>query len=196
MKLCLSIALLIVVLRNVSAEGENVCTADDQVCVAAGVKIAKGANTVGKPPEVSFNECKDRSDQCINFMNHGECDKNPGWMIVNCPAACNACHLRDPKIRCARENLNISTEPIYKPGDMNAMFSSIYDKYNDRYGVTVVKTDPWVVEFDHFLNDDEVDALITTAAGELLLGCLVSIACGICMYCYENGWELTVSVLK
>ena len=23
---------------------------------------------------------------------------SPGWMIVNCPVSCNACHLRDPNV--------------------------------------------------------------------------------------------------
>jgi hypothetical protein len=36
-----------------------------------------------------------------------------GWMIMFCPASCNACELRDPKIRCDRQRLNISTEVGY-----------------------------------------------------------------------------------
>ena len=36
-----------------------------------------------------------------------------GWMIMFCPASCNACELRDPKIRCDRQRLNISTEVDY-----------------------------------------------------------------------------------
>lgn len=55
-----------------------------------------------------------------------------GWMIVNCPKSCNACHLLDPKVRCDRKHLNISTEPSMRPGDMEYVFSNMYDKYHHR----------------------------------------------------------------
>jgi hypothetical protein len=56
----------------------------------------------------------------------------------------------------------MSTDPIYRPGDMQDMFSSIYDRFNDRYNITVHSTEPWVVTFDNFISDDEVHALLTT----------------------------------
>ena len=31
---------------------------------------------------------------------HGEGDRNPGWMIVNCPRSCDQCEMLDPKKRC------------------------------------------------------------------------------------------------
>jgi hypothetical protein len=86
-------------------------------------------------------------------------------MTVNCPIACNACHLLDPKVRCDRNHLNISAEPIYKPGDMQAMFEGIYDNFHEKYGVNIVSTDPWVVIFDNFVDDDEAAALIETVSG-------------------------------
>ena len=168
MKFPVSLGLLLVSFLSVVAEETGVCNADEETCkvrAESTVKIAKGANVHGVPPEVSFSDCNDRSEQCVGFQQHGECDKNPGWMIVNCPKSCNACELRDPKIRCSRTNLNISTEPIYQVDDMNAMFSNIALEFGDRYGVTVVSSDPWVVTMDDFLNDDEVNALITTVAG-------------------------------
>lgn len=61
-----------------------------------------GANTEGRPPEVSFANCVDRHHNCAVFERQGECHKNPGWMIVNCAKSCNACHLRDAKVRCQR----------------------------------------------------------------------------------------------
>lgn len=130
------------------------------------ITVRIGANSAGKPPTVSFTSCNDRSDQCRGFADDGECDRNPGWMIINCPKSCNACHLRDPKLRCDRNFLNISTDPIYAPGDMNDMFSAIEHMYGDRYGVTVLSRDPWVVTFDNFLTDAEADALISTVEGQ------------------------------
>ncbi|KAJ1397272.1 hypothetical protein B484DRAFT_484205 [Ochromonadaceae sp. CCMP2298] len=77
---------------------------------------------------------------------------------------CNACHLRDSKVRCNRNTLNISADPTYAPGAMGSMFSSIESRFAETYDVTVVSRDPWVVTFDNFLSDDEVSALITTVA--------------------------------
>lgn len=83
-------------------------------------------------------------------------------MIINCPKSCNACHLRDPKVRCDRAALNMSTTPIYAPGDMDKMFENIQTKFGSRYGVNVISTAPWVVTFDNFLSDKEIKALIKT----------------------------------
>lgn len=47
-------------------------------------------------------------------------------------------------LRCPRHKLNMSTEPIYKPGDMHNMFSSIVERFQDRYTVNVLSEDPWV----------------------------------------------------
>ena len=87
-------------------------------------------------------------------------------MIINCPRSCdrhnNACALRDPQLRCSRTALNISTEPIYKPGDMHNMFSSIQSRFGDRYEINVLSESPWVVTFDNFLTDAEIHAIIST----------------------------------
>jgi len=73
--------------------------------------------------------------------------------------------LLDPKVRCDRKNLNISTDPTYKPGDMLDMFESIVPNFGSRYGVTVHSTDPYIVTFDNFLTDEESDALVSTVEG-------------------------------
>ena len=144
---------------------DNHCSASDDQCQLNDVKKPKGANELGKPPDVSVNDCNDRSERCVRFAEVGDCTKNPGWMIVNCPVSCNACHLRDAKIRCSREALNISTVPIYAPGDMNDMFSNIERDFGDRYNITVMSTDPWVVVLDNFVSEEEINALITTVEG-------------------------------
>ena len=96
------------------------------------MSVPKFANSEGKPRE-AVRDCLDRHDECVGFEERGECDINPGWMIINCPKSCdkhnNACALRDPNLRCSRSALGINTEPVYKPGDMNDMFSSIKTRY-------------------------------------------------------------------
>ena len=145
------------------AENGNECTNPSSPPQA--VKIAKGSNEQGKPPEVDPSACEDRVSACPGYGNAGECERNPGWMIVNCPHTCKACHLRDYKARCGRQFLNISTEPIYKPGDMHNMFASIVDRFSDRYEVNVVSESPWVITLDNFLTVEETDALVSTVEG-------------------------------
>ncbi len=85
------------------------------------------------------------------------------WMIMNCPSSCNACHIRDPKIRCDRKKLNMTLEPAYQPGDLNAMFSSIVDRFGSQYGVQIHSTDPWVVTFENFLTPKEASSMVKMA---------------------------------
>ena len=83
-------------------------------------------------------------------------------MHVHSPRSCDACHLRDHRVRCPREALNMTNIPSYLPGDMNKMFSNIVENFGSVYDVNVLSTDPWVVTFDNFLTDSEAVALIQT----------------------------------
>jgi hypothetical protein len=166
--------LLVLVGVSISIQ-QQTCDATTGVCAAAdqataqvadteqsASKLPKGANAEGKPLEVDPTVCADRHDVCLHYASHGECTKNPGWMIVNCASSCKACHLRDPKVRCNRANLNMSTSPAYAPGQMHTMFESITDRFSDRYGINILSTDPWVVTFDNFLSDQEIDSMLST----------------------------------
>lgn len=127
--------------------------------------IPKGANSEGKPRE-AVKDCIDRHTECVQFQRNGECLKNPGWMIVNCPRSCdhitNACTLRDPKIRCNRQNLNISTDPIYRPGDLDKMFRAVSQRFGKKYSIKVLSESPWVVLFENFISEEEGKALVST----------------------------------
>lgn len=138
------------------------CDPNDTFCKASKIRelIPKGSNAQGTPRKIKKNECVDRHNQCNIWKNNNECNINPGWMIVNCPKSCNKCELLDPKIRCNRNKLNISDSPIYKPFDMYNMFRNIKSKFNERYGVTVLSEDPFVVTFDNFVTNAEADILI------------------------------------
>jgi prolyl 4-hydroxylase len=86
-------------------------------------------------------------------------------MIVNCPASCRACHLLDPKTRCDRNFLNISVDPIFQPGEMDVMFRSIPSLFGHLYEVEVLSESPWVVVLHNFVNDDEIEAILQSVAG-------------------------------
>jgi hypothetical protein len=133
--------------------------------VETNVKIAKGSNEGGKPPEAKLGNCKDRyPKECNLYAKEGECEKNPGWMIVNCPASCRSCHLLDPKKRCDRNFLNISSDPIYERGDMDRMFRSIPKAFGHLYDIEVVSQSPHIVVFHNFLADEEIDAILETVS--------------------------------
>jgi prolyl 4-hydroxylase len=149
---------------NPTAKSDEVCPPGDKIC-EMNAKLPSFANADGTPRQAE-KECADRHEQCKGFHQQGECDKNPGWMIVNCPASCNACHLRDPKVRCPRHVLNMTQEPAYQPGDMNAMFESIVEKFGSRYEINVLSRDPWIVTLDDFVSPDEARALITATGGK------------------------------
>lgn len=117
---------------------------------------AKTLSEIGDP-------CADRYPRrCMSLAERGECSKNPGWMIVNCPTACKSCELLDPKKRCAFDRLNISAEHIWAPGDLNAMFERILDDHQV-YAPTVLSRPPegpWLIHFENFLTDEEAEKLI------------------------------------
>ena len=118
----------------------------------------------GKPLEATA-ECVDRYDECQGFVDAGECSNNPGWMIINCARSCDACDLRDPKIRCTHAFMNVSDQPTFRPGDMESMFKRIISDYSEKYDVKILSRSPWVVTFENFLSDEEVSALLETVDG-------------------------------
>jgi len=99
-------------------------------------------------------------------------------MRTNCAPACSTCDLLDIRHRCPIEPGN---EPIWKPGDLNALMESIVDdadgsgdfaKFNpqalsrpnkkqDGTSVPGVENDgPWVVLLQNFLTPEEADRLV------------------------------------
>ena len=145
--------LMVAVIFAVATGQEVVCQADG-TCenVDVAVPVPKGANEMGKPRE-AIRECLDRHEECVGFEQQGECQQNPGWMIINCAKSCNACHLRDPIVRCDRATLNMSINPIYEKHQMQRMFENIENRFGKKYEINIISTDPWVVTFDNFLTD-------------------------------------------
>ena len=35
--------------------------------------------------------CQDIHGNCENWARTGECERNPAWMLPNCPKSCNQC---------------------------------------------------------------------------------------------------------
>lgn len=80
-------------------------------------------------------------------------------MIVECAKACRTCHLRDPKVRCQR---NESEPQMLLPHAMGALFRAVDEgSLGAEWGpVTVLSRSPWIATFDNFLTSAEADALV------------------------------------
>ena len=98
--------------------------------------------------------CMDRFAECADHAD--DCDITPGWMTINCPVTCNFCHLRDPKVRCSAATLNVSTEAVLAPGDMNTIFERLETIFN----FTIISRDPWMAEKENALSDEDIDGLL------------------------------------
>jgi 2OG-Fe(II) oxygenase superfamily len=126
----------------------------------------------------SQDNCQDRFDKmCPDYAQQGKCWETPGWMIVHCCRSCtkystlNASSLIDSKVRCTKENMNI-TDPIWQPGDLNHLFTKwTTDPAFQQYQPTILSSPaqgldtkgkplPWVLTFDNFFTPDEAQALI------------------------------------
>jgi prolyl 4-hydroxylase len=73
--------------------------------------------------------------------------------------------MRDPKLRCTHAFLNVTSKPVYRAGDMDAMFRKAASEYSTQYDVNVLSKSPWVITFDNFVSDAECDALLETVDG-------------------------------
>ncbi|CAB9525882.1 Prolyl 4-hydroxylase subunit alpha-2 [Seminavis robusta] len=126
----------------------------------------------------SDDKCIDRFDKaCQDYAKAGKCWEQPGWMIVHCCQSCNeyspeldAARLIDGSVRCTKENMNI-TEPVWKPGDLDALFTKwANDPEFKQFQPNVLSSpdqfdanglpQPWVITFDNFFSQEEAQALI------------------------------------
>lgn len=117
------------------------------------------SNAEGIPIDGKLDsDCVDRYAECKMWKRQGGCKEAPGFFSVNCPKTCKYCHFRDPKVRCDYNHLNITENPIYAAGDLSRMFTDLTSRFPD---ITIHSKDPWIVTFDNFLSEDELDAMVS-----------------------------------
>lgn len=104
--------------------------------------------------------CVDRGNQCADFKRQGQCESEPGEMSFQCPVTCNFCHLMDPKVRCDKARMNVSTTPSVPAGGLKTLFTNIVNKFSDTYEIKVLSSDPWVIVIDDFLSNEEIDGFM------------------------------------
>lgn len=137
----------------------------EEECDAKGVCRFKGSlnlpsNNLQNAGMQQTPACADRNNQCAEFKRQGKCENEPGEMTFNCPVTCQLCHLMDPKVRCDKARLNVSTTPLIPDGGLDSLFNNILDKFSNTYDISVLSTDPWVLSFDNFLTEEEVDGFM------------------------------------
>ena len=111
--------------------------------------------------------CVNKHQSCAFCGVLGECEKNPGYMKVNCAPVCKSCEMLHVETRCPMDPE--ATDALY-PGDLDAMFERISTAEEfQQYEPTVVSRPPegpWMIIFDNAISDEEADALIRLG-GEL-----------------------------
>jgi len=107
--------------------------------------------------------CADKASvaECSGWARIGECDANPGFMLVQCASSCNKCEMMDYRKRCAVDE----TVPLsVPPGEMDETFRHASSARFASLEPVVLSSDPWVLQFDTFLSDEEADAFIRGGA--------------------------------
>ena len=141
-------------------------------------RAEEGASQAFALPASSTTQtgCYDRFKGCAQMAGRGECDDAPGWMIMHCPVACNACNMTDPAVRCPRTTLDMDSEPHWNAGDLNAMFERASTAAEFQAFEPVVlsspavprggdNSPPWVLRFDKFITAEEAAALVAQVDG-------------------------------
>ena len=118
--------------------------------------------------------CRNKDKLCSFWAAIGECKENSSFMNDNCAPACHTCYLIDLKQRCP---IDPDAKGIIGPGDLNKLFerATTKEEYVSAYNPTIlsrpdpsesdvaekdIKDGPWVVCFDNFLSDEEIEALL------------------------------------
>jgi hypothetical protein len=114
--------------------------------------------------------CKDANTECASWAKSGECTKNPAYMDEACPASCG--------LRCATKGAICArpagTPASVGPGDIERNMLRILREYPQYEPVAISRPSthedrgekdrghvaPWVMTFNSFLRDEEIDAFI------------------------------------
>lgn len=122
--------------------------------------------------------CEDLHRNCVFWESIGECTKNPKYMLLHCKKSCKACNIATASKplkkaaqaakkadRCARSP---DDKAVLGAGGINKVFRRISTDpvINEKYNVTVVNRDPWIVTLDNFITKDEAGELMQSLEGK------------------------------
>jgi len=134
-------------------------------CAASCLTCAADAELAARRADPAAIACDDEHDACTQWAEQGECENNKAFMILECSRSCATCLMRDPKVRCKRDE---SVRPAISgaAGDsINALFERATSDAWAAYSPTVHSRDPWVVTYEDFISAEEADGLLEAFAG-------------------------------
>jgi prolyl 4-hydroxylase len=80
-------------------------------------------------------------------------------MKIHCAAACRSCEAFSFDLRCRNIHYDVKDGVWTQPGDVNATFTSIIERYSPN--ITIISQErPWILVLDDFLTAAECDHLI------------------------------------
>jgi hypothetical protein len=120
-------------------------------------KEACGPATPRQPPP-----CVDKheGDWCPKWAAAGECELNKAFMTTHCALSCGTCDMLDYSKRCPAPTNRTAAVP---PGNMTATFQHALTM--SELSPTLLSSDPWLISFDTFLRDSEIEALLGHGSG-------------------------------
>jgi hypothetical protein len=71
-------------------------------------KCISGASQAASQSASPVEKCVDKNNFCGDWASKGECNKNPNYMLYNCPVSCNSCD----KIAQSTDKIAQSTDKI------------------------------------------------------------------------------------
>ena len=104
---------------------------------------------------------RDKSGACAQWSAAGECEKNPAFMKLKCAASCGTCDWLDYKKRCP---MPADRVPAVAAHAMSASFERALSDFPELEPLAISR-EPWVMSFERFLSDEEVEALLAHAEG-------------------------------
>jgi prolyl 4-hydroxylase len=112
--------------------------------------------------------CKNQHKSCTAWAVAGECEKNHGYMKVNCAPACLSCDYLSIEGRCP---LDPNAKQAWGEGDLNKMFEKLTSEpYLTKYSVETLSSPvtggPWVITMDDVVSEEEAKRLIELGAVE------------------------------
>ena len=126
--------------------------ADERISAAAAATVTKGAPRADP-------SCSDDNPSCKSWAATGECESNPGFMLLKCASSCNAC---DRVTRC--QWAEDDAAPLGVPAGTHAGFAE--RALAPELSGIVLSHEPLVLQLDSFLTPAEA-ALVASVAGGL-----------------------------
>ena len=100
--------------------------------------------------------CRDDVEDCKPWATAGECAQNEAYMVSACSFSCRTCFINQTAA-CRRDQDSVAAAVA---GTIDETFEELI---SGPLQARVLHRDPWVLEIDSFLSDEEADRLVAAA---------------------------------